>query len=742
MEGLLVLLILFFLFGPITIAIIALVKASNANSELQRLRSDMQRILSRERIGAGERTEVKRESMPLPAVETKPFAPPAEPEKKIAVVPEKSPPAPVAPTSRPKPRGHVEFLMGGKAAAFAGIAVLVTGIVFLVGYAIQNNWIGPGTRIVLGLLCGGLLVGVGHFVERKDAKLRLFARVLTGGGSALFYFSVFAAYGIYHLIGPVFAGLGLCASALAVFGLAMAYRSQAVGVLGVLGAFITPLLIGGDIDDGVFPLVYVAVINVPVLLLGVRRKWQLLYNLAFALTIMHFLVWLDWFSDCEVWVGLGFALLYFIEYAALGLLKLRSEQKVSGRTADMIRLVMASMLLLGVVYWLLGESGKNSWTGTAFLLLALLHVGLARFAFKVLARFSAEILCFLSGGLIFATLALPAQLDGEWVSLGWAVEGAVLAWFAGRVRSRTLQGGAFLLGLVGILKTMVFDVTFYEIAPSLFLNARFAVGMLSAVLLGVQGGLAGRFPEEETSVWQDALWSVGVVGAVLVFFTDTFWTLGDDEMFSWLLTSLMLLGTGAATMLLAPRKSFVVRLGVVLILLVPIKLAIDAIVGIELQRAGGPVFMNIVIWLQLAMLLGVVLFLQPRLPPFSNTTPEEPVRLACTLNLMAVASGIWLMTWEILRSHSDWASSAVTILWAVCALGLILFGMKRRMAAHRYFGLILFGITTCKVLFVDSSELTGLERIAAFIGTGLLLLALSFAYQKASTFFQSLGEEE
>ena len=166
--------------------------------------------------------------------------------------------------------------MGGRAAAFAGIAILVTGIVFLVGYAIQHAWIGPGTRIVLGLLAGGALVGTGHFVGSKDAKYTLLARVLTGGGSALFYFSVFAAYGIYHLIGAVAAGAGLLASALAVFGLAMAYRSQAVGVLGVLGAFTTPLLIGGDIDAGIFPLAYVALINIPVLLLGVRRKAMLI----------------------------------------------------------------------------------------------------------------------------------------------------------------------------------------------------------------------------------------------------------------------------------------------------------------------------------------------------------------------------------------------------------------------------------------------------------------------------------
>ncbi len=748
MEGFIVLIVLLVVFAPITLSIVAIVKVAGTREEIRKLRGQIQSLLSQQKFDTPREPRLQ----PAPEKVNKPSPPvsghkPAAPGTSVQRVPltPKPQPTPESRTTKPvskKADSGVEFMMGGKAAAYAGIAILVMGIVFLVGYAIQHNWIGPGTRIILGLLCGGVLVGVGHFVERKDPKLHLFARVLTGGGSALFYFSVFAAYGIYHLIGPISAGFGLFASALAVFGLAMAYRSQAVGVLGVLGAFITPLLIGADIKEGVFPLVYVAVINVPVLLLGMRRKWQLLYNLAFGFTIIHFLVWLDWIGSREVWVGLGFAVLYFAQYAALGLLKLRSEQQVGGRTADMVRLLLSSFLLLGAVYWLLDEAGKNDWVGAAFLILALVHVGLARFAFKVLSKFNAEILCFLTGGLLFATLAFPVQLDREWVSLGWAVEGAALAWFATRVQSRPLQGGAILLGMIGILKALVFDITFYHIPPNLFLNARFAVGMVSAVLLGVQGWLAGRFPEDEDAPMQNLLWCFGVLGIVLVFVSDTFWTLGTDEVFSWLITSLGLLIAGTATLMLAPRNSAVVKLGVALVLLVPAKLMIDSVIGFNLYRTSDLAFLNMVIWVQLAMVVAMILFLQPRLCNILQKSDGSPFPAERVLNIMALASAIWMMTWEIMRSQTDWASSAITILWAVCALALILFGMKRRIAAHRYFGLILFGIATFKVLIVDSSELKGLERIAAFIGTGILLLALSFAYQKASAYFQSLGEEE
>ena len=134
--------------------------------------------------------------------------------------------------------------------------------------------------------------------------------------------------------------------------------------------------------------------------------------------------------------------------------------------------------------------------------------------------------------------------------------------------------------------------------------------------------------------------------------------------------------------------------------------------------------------------------MQPRVSQRSKDLVLLMPSMARVQNIMAIASAIVLLTLEILRSKSDWADTGVTILWAVCALALILYGMKRLSAHHRYFGLILFGITSLKVLLVDSSELEGLERIAAFMGTGILLLGLSFAYQKATAYFQSLGEEQ
>jgi len=44
--------------------------------------------------------------------------------------------------------------------------------------------------------------------------------------------------------------------------------------------------------------------------------------------------------------------------------------------------------------------------------------------------------------------------------------------------------------------------------------------------------------------------------------------------------------------------------------------------------------------------------------------------------------------------------------------------------------MVLFGVTVLKVFLVDLSALGGIYRILGFIGVGLVLLAVSFIYQR------------
>jgi len=61
---------------------------------------------------------------------------------------------------------------------------------------------------------------------------------------------------------------------------------------------------------------------------------------------------------------------------------------------------------------------------------------------------------------------------------------------------------------------------------------------------------------------------------------------------------------------------------------------------------------------------------------------------------------------------------------------LMMIGFWRASAFLRWQALVLIAFTTIKVFVYDTSELDHIYRILSFIVLGILLLAISFAYQR------------
>jgi uncharacterized membrane protein len=68
--------------------------------------------------------------------------------------------------------------------------------------------------------------------------------------------------------------------------------------------------------------------------------------------------------------------------------------------------------------------------------------------------------------------------------------------------------------------------------------------------------------------------------------------------------------------------------------------------------------------------------------------------------------------------------------WVAYAAVLVVLGMRRKYAPIRYFAIVLFGIALLKVFFVDLETLGGIYRVAGFLVVGLILLVVSFLYQR------------
>ena len=72
----------------------------------------------------------------------------------------------------------------------------------------------------------------------------------------------------------------------------------------------------------------------------------------------------------------------------------------------------------------------------------------------------------------------------------------------------------------------------------------------------------------------------------------------------------------------------------------------------------------------------------------------------------------------------------ISLLWIACATTLVMAGVRTATAALRWQGLALFGLASLKVFVYDLSALRGFYRIGSSIALGLLLLGVSFLYQR------------
>jgi uncharacterized membrane protein len=81
----------------------------------------------------------------------------------------------------------------------------------------------------------------------------------------------------------------------------------------------------------------------------------------------------------------------------------------------------------------------------------------------------------------------------------------------------------------------------------------------------------------------------------------------------------------------------------------------------------------------------------------------------------------------------NWDGFTVTFLWLLLAVIVFTWGFRMRSVRARMAGIILIGVTLAKLLAVDSLSFTTVQKVIAYLVLGVLLLIVSFFYQKFKT---------
>ena len=123
---------------------------------------------------------------------------------------------------------------------------------------------------------------------------------------------------------------------------------------------------------------------------------------------------------------------------------------------------------------------------------------------------------------------------------------------------------------------------------------------------------------------------------------------------------------------------------------------------------------------------GVVLAWRERLPPLRGLLMAGAF-LTYTCIVLRAAHHLAGVGWSLTDMQASMpVQAALSIAWALLALGLMIVGHRRVRRGVWIAGAVLVALVIAKLFFVELSHRGGVERIVSFIGVGLLLLVVGY----------------
>jgi uncharacterized membrane protein len=447
----------------------------------------------------------------------------------------------------------------------------------------------------------------GQWLRARSRSYKYFAEGITALGGGVSYLSLYAAWNFYQLFSNVAAFAAMILVTGAILWIAERWSSQPVALTALIGGFLTPLLMSTGQSTEVVLFSYILVLDATLLWLAWKHNWRSVEPVAFVFSVIYFWGWyVSYFNASEsLSITVPFATAFFGVFVALPAIR----ACVHGRIYEVqvVQMLFNAANYLFAIHVMLWPGYR--WTLTlAVIGLAALHMVIYRAIPRVSLESTTVRILFAGLALTFVSLAIPIRLEGVWISVAWAIEGAVLIWSGFRATWWFLRISGLAL-FAGVIVRFFF---FMPNADVFLLNPRSATFAVAIVSMG-------------TSVY--------------------FW-----------------------------RK-------------------------------------------------------QP------ERTSANEVDLFTGLSVAVNGLALWALSLEVRQyfSHFDDRLSrqmALSLLWTVYASGLLISGVRRNAEGLRWQGLALFGIAVGKVFLFDLSFLSGGYRIISSIVLGVVLLGVSFLYQR------------
>lgn len=637
-----------------------------------------------------------------------------------------------------------------------GILVLIIGVGIGAKYAIDNELISPLTRIILGYFVGLGLLG---FALKLKEKFENFSAVLLSGSMAIMYFITFLAYSLYGLMPQSLTFVLMVGFTIFTVFASLKYNQQIIAIIGLVGAYAVPFLLSDGSGKVLILFSYMTLINVGILIIAFKKYWRILNVIAFSLTWIIFASWFfaSFNAKIHFQIALVFLTIFFaIFYGTFLSYKLIKNEKYEVR--DIFSVLSNSFIYYGLGIAILSHNSiASNYYGLFTLLNAVIHFGVSVLIHR--KKLAEKNLFYLIIGLVltFITLAIPVQLNGEWVTLSWAFQALLLFWLG---RSQKVMFYENLSYIVMFLATfsLIEDWTRYHEETILF-NTQFLNALLFAAAFGGVIYFQKKFskPDVEKGMFEGFMNHAVPAILLLVIYNairleiSNYWDLKNLQTQAyfpdfynyeglWILNFTLLYLSGMFFIIQTKiRNKFFETVALVLsgitvlfFLFRGLFMQSDLIYSYHnpdpkaLFETG---FLAVMIHYISLICLGILIYF------VFNYFKNQLEKRRSWFEIFFAVLIVWIISAEMLiwiHAMNSWNNSklGLSILWGSLSLLLISYGIWKNRKNLRIVAIVLFGITLVKLFLYDIAELNTIRKTIVFVSLGVLLLIISFLYNK------------
>jgi uncharacterized membrane protein len=607
-----------------------------------------------------------------------------------------------------------EEAIGIKWFSWIGILALVIGVGFFIKYAIDMNWVNHLTRIIMGVTFGVALIVFGEVISKKEQYLK-WAQTLIGGGFAITYFSVYAAY--HFLEYRVATGMSLTIdsillSVVVVCAILFALKdnSQIIASESFFLGYITALLSN---NFQLMTSIYFLLLTIGLVMVVSYKKWSVI---GLGGVLASYGMYLFWNIDNPYsFASASFILISLFSAFTIQSLFLMKKKDVLGQN---IAITLINSILFFVLYYFQIYKYYPDYAGLFTLGLAVFClIGYYVFQYLKEGKFSTT---YLYLTLLYITLAIPIQFNKDLIAIIWALETLILTATFLKLKINTFKIASYAVGALTIFKTFFYDTFFLDKLDlaNLINSTRlfsFAAAIVCFYLIYImlkknKEILSG----EERAVPFIYSW-VAFVFLVFVVFLELI-----ESHSVWVSVALS-----------------VFALIYIIISKVDIKeiryqsFALSAILFFKVlffdtwdlsKFNANDIFLSTRFWSFLVSILtfyAIAWYLE-------NKKDKLKGGSHVLIDIYSYAGTILTFTLIMAEMEEFW----ISIGWAVLALIVMVIGFAAKKKQFRIQGMLILAIVIFKVFIYDTRNLDTIYRTLSYIVLGTILLLISFIYTK------------